>query len=193
MGPLLPRNNINDMYVAMYSHSTFGTGGPGTLLGPPILIGNQPNQATGTFANDGSFNWVTIDLSNHGFGTFAPNTYYWCALLPGLTFTVNLASGDPTDTYEGVVLGGTVDQFGTILPQVAGDPLMYTSRELGSELFAGDWQNACNLTSSLTFLRAQSNWASVVGAAGRYRDSTQAIPYVAVRHGINLYGVSVGG
>lgn len=192
IGPALPRNNLNDMYIAMYENNPANSNGPGRLLAPPLLIGDAPNGGT-LCPNNGVFNWIQFDLTNNRFGTLKPNTYYWLALLPGLTFQVNLLTNQPTDTYEGVLLGGVVDQNGTILPQVAGDNLLFTSRELGSEAFVDDRAYGCNTTLSVTFYQDAENWSTIAGAGGRYRDSSQARPWIAVRHGIQVYGVEVGG
>lgn len=188
IGPLvLTRTGMADMYIALYTNDPSGTNGPGQLLGAPMLIGSR---ASGTFSNQGVYNWITIDVTGNPWGVLSPSTYYWFGVLPGSTFQIqNTLYG----TYEGIVLGGIVDQFGTILPQVIGDPVMYTSRELGSQIFAGDSANGCNVSSALPSLRNFSFWRSVPGFNGRYRDSSLTVPYVAVRHGLNMYGVEVGG
>ena len=68
--------------------------------------------------------------------------------------------------------------------QVAGDPLLYTSRELGSETRAYDNANGCNVSSVLPWLQSQSNWAAVPFASARFRLPATS----AFRTGVTVWG-----
>jgi hypothetical protein len=125
-----------------------------------------------------------VSLAGNTFGRLAPNTRYWLALLPGATFTVT-----PSSHYNGVLVGGIIDEKGSVVRNAVGD--LYTTRELGSEMAAGDKANNCSSSSALKWLRSQSYWATVDGATGRYRSSTGVLPYNLVRAAMVLYGREV--
>ena len=68
--------------------------------------------------------------------------------------------------------------------QVTGDPLLYTSRELGSQTRAYDNANGCNVSSVLPWLQSQSNWAAVPFASARFRLPATS----AFRTGVTVWG-----
>jgi hypothetical protein len=125
------------------------------------------------------FSWFQVSLDGNSFGLLSPNTRYWLALLPGSPFAVTA-----TSNYEGILLGGVVDQTGAVVRNSAGDPTLYTTRELGTQRAAGDSAYGCSNTSALTWLRSQSNWASVPSAGKRFRSSVGVSPYNLVRVGM---------
>jgi hypothetical protein len=135
-----------------------------------------------------SFGWYQISLAGNAFGLLAPNTRYWLALIPGSTFAVTTT---PPSRYEGVLLGGIVDEAGTTVRNAAGNPTLYTTRELGTQTVKGDAANGCSSAAALTWLRSQSNWASVPSAGKRFRSSTGVIPYNLRRVGIEVLGREV--
>jgi hypothetical protein len=128
-----------------------------------------------------SFRWYQISLAGNAFGLLAPNTRYWLALLPGSTFTVTTS---PSNRYDGVLLGGVKDQGGAIIRNAANNPTLYTARELGSQVAAGDAANSCRSEAALTWLRSRSNWASF---KPNFRSSTGVTPYSLVRVGIVVW------
>jgi hypothetical protein len=127
-----------------------------------------------------------VSLAGNAFGVLAPNTRYWLALLPGSTAAIK--NPPAPYFYEGVLLGGLRDAAGTTILNAAGKPALYTTRELGTQAGAGDAANGCSNAAALTWLRSQSNWASVPSAGKRFRSSTGVTPYNLVRVGMEVWG-----
>jgi hypothetical protein len=151
-------------------------------LGAPLSLGKSA--AFGGLSAS-VFKWYQVSLAGNAFGLLAPNTRYWLALLPGSTFKV---TASPSSHYSGVLLGGLKDEAGVAVPNAAGDATLYTTRELGSQVGAGDAVNSCRNVTALSWLRSQSNWASVPSAGKRFRSSTGVTPYNLVRVGMEVWG-----
>jgi hypothetical protein len=130
------------------------------------------------------FGWYQVSLTGNDFGVLTPRTRYWLAIIPGSTFTV---TATPPSRYEGILLGGLKDEAGTVVRNAAGNPTLYTTRELGTEAAAGDAAFSCRSAAALTWLRSQSNWASVASAGKRFRSSTGVTPYNLVRVGMEVW------
>ena len=148
----------------------------------------------------GAFKWHTISLAGNSWPLLPPATVYWVALLPGATYS-------PPQSGPGLNGGFGIQWGGIAAPAPAGllpsgtpasSPL-YSAREIGSQGSATDSKHICNAPASLTFLRAQTNWASLPGYGatatspvkpGRYESFASFSNPANIRHGAVLYGAA---